>query len=49
MDGLQHPPPTQMTIVEIFLGLVGYGVVANIGFAFIFCFLRFRKFNRSLK
>lgn len=38
-----------MTIVETFLGLVGYGVVANIGFAFVFCFLRLRKLNRLLK
>jgi len=38
-----------MIIVETFLNLVSYGVAANIGFAFVFCFLRFRKFNRSLK
>jgi hypothetical protein len=38
-----------MTIVETFLNLVGYGVVANISFAFIFCFLRLRKLNRLLK
>jgi hypothetical protein len=38
-----------MTIVETFLDLVSYGVVANIGFAFIFFFLRLRKLNRSLK
>jgi hypothetical protein len=38
-----------MTIVETFLNLVGYGVVANIGFAFVFCFLRLRKLNRLLK
>jgi hypothetical protein len=38
-----------MTIVEHFLGLVGYGVAANIGFAFVFVFLRLRKLNRSIK
>ena len=38
-----------MIIVETFLSLVGYGVAANIGFAFVFCFLRLRKLNRLLK
>ena len=37
-----------MTIVETFLGLVGYGIMANIGFAFVFVFLRLRKINKAL-
>ena len=38
-----------MIIVETFLNLVSYGVAANIGFAFVFCFSRLKKLNRSLK
>lgn len=37
-----------MTIVETFLDLVGYGVVANLIFGLSFVFLRLRKFNRSV-
>lgn len=38
-----------MNIVETFLNLVGYGVVANVIFALAFCCLRLRKVNRSLR
>ena len=38
-----------MKIIETFLDLVGYGVVANVIFGLSFVFLRLRKFNRSLK
>jgi hypothetical protein len=37
-----------MTIVETFLNLVGYGVLANMAFALTFCFLRLRKINKTL-
>jgi hypothetical protein len=37
-----------MTIVETFLGLVGYGVAANVIFALAFCCLRLRKINKTL-
>ena len=38
-----------MTIIETFLDLVGYGVVANVIFGLSFALLRLRKFNRLLK
>lgn len=37
-----------MTIVETFLQLVGYGALANVAFALAFCFLRLRKYNKTL-
>lgn len=37
-----------MKAIEVFLELVGYGVVANLGFALTFCFFRLRKFNKVL-
>ena len=37
-----------MNIIETFLDLVGYGVIANVIFGLSFVFLRLRKFIRSL-
>lgn len=37
-----------MKIIETFLDLVGYGVIANVIFGLSFVFLRLRKVNKTL-